>query len=78
MCNVCSLIAGVTIILRSVIHDMYAPFMKHTKKSGKNSETTFFTYFSFSFQPTIYIERFSRGGGLLLCLLAYCQVTGGR
>ena len=32
-----SLNAGVNIILRSLIHDLYAPFIKLTKKNWENS-----------------------------------------
>ena len=57
-----SSIVGVKIILRSVIHDFCALFMKLTKKLEKKiPKSIFFSYFSFSFQPTVHNGRVSRG-----------------
>ena len=55
------LIVGVKQILRSVINDLYAPFMKLEEKNWKNVQNHFFTYFSFKFLPTVHNGKVSRG-----------------
>ena len=56
-----SLIVGVKIILRSVIHDFYAPFINLTKNSGIFFRITFFTYLGFSFQPLCIMAEIAGG-----------------
>ena len=56
-----SSIVGVNIILRSVIHDFYAPFIRLTKKISKKFRNHFSPILVFSFQPTVHNGRVSRG-----------------
>ena len=65
-----SLIAGVNLILRSVIHDFYAPLYETLQKNRENSKINFLPILVFD-SSLLYIMGDLAGGG-------YVAVTGDR